>query len=140
MYLYENHMGGFYTTDYEQDQDDLYCEQCGDSDRYIGEVNIVKDALDLLLSSSWLDDYIYLLEFIDKEFGVDLLLPDTDKIQPEEIYFDKDGDVICKKYNDYCDNYYSYDETGTPRCYQCGFKLLEEIVKINLPETLNKSC
>lgn len=36
MYLYEGHMGGFYTSEDEIDYDDLYCEQCGDSDSLIG--------------------------------------------------------------------------------------------------------
>lgn len=31
-YLYENHMGGFYTTTRELDYEELYCEECGDSD------------------------------------------------------------------------------------------------------------
>jgi hypothetical protein len=37
MYLYESHMGGLYSTQEEQDYNDLYCEQCGDSDNFIGE-------------------------------------------------------------------------------------------------------
>ena len=37
IYFYENHLGGnIYTTDYEQDYDDLYCEECGDSDTFLG--------------------------------------------------------------------------------------------------------
>ena len=36
IYVYESHMGGLYTTGYEQDWDELYCEQCGDSDFLLG--------------------------------------------------------------------------------------------------------
>lgn len=36
MYIYENHMGGLYSSDYQLDFDDLYCEQCGDSDWELG--------------------------------------------------------------------------------------------------------
>lgn len=32
MYIYENHLGGLYASDYALDDDDLYCEQCGNSD------------------------------------------------------------------------------------------------------------
>ena len=45
MFVYENHLGGLYCTDYEQDWDDLYCEQCGDSDDYIGCFDSAKDVL-----------------------------------------------------------------------------------------------
>lgn len=35
LYIYESHLGGnLYVTTYEQDYDDLYCEECGDSDTY----------------------------------------------------------------------------------------------------------
>ena len=32
MYIYECHMGGLYTSDEPLDYEDLYCEECGDSD------------------------------------------------------------------------------------------------------------
>ena len=31
-YLYESHMGGLSLTDCDMEYNDLYCEQCGDSD------------------------------------------------------------------------------------------------------------
>ena len=38
MYFYRGHLySNIYTEDYELDYDDLYCEQCGDSDDYLGE-------------------------------------------------------------------------------------------------------
>ena len=45
MFVYENHLGGLYCTDYEKDWDDLYCEQCGDSDWFVGEFDSAKDVL-----------------------------------------------------------------------------------------------
>lgn len=45
MYLYESHLGSLYTTDHEMDFTDLYCEQCGDSDRLVGEFNSAIDVL-----------------------------------------------------------------------------------------------
>lgn len=48
MYLYEGHLGSLYLTDYEKNFDDLYCEQCGDSDRFIGKCESSKEALYML--------------------------------------------------------------------------------------------
>lgn len=47
-YLYESHLGGFYSVDEPQDSDDLYCEQCGDSDWELGEYETLQDAWDIL--------------------------------------------------------------------------------------------
>lgn len=44
MYFYESHLSGIiYTTDYEKDYDELYCDECGDSDWYIGEFDSWED-------------------------------------------------------------------------------------------------
>lgn len=62
MYIYENHLGGgLYTSDNLLDYDDLYCEQCGDSDSYVGEADTREEAYELLK-----DDYDeeYLNEFL----------------------------------------------------------------------------
>lgn len=48
MYIYEGHLGGLYTSDYALDYDDLYCEQCGDSDWCIGYAETRADAWELL--------------------------------------------------------------------------------------------
>lgn len=37
MYLYKNHMGGFYDSEELKSYDDLYCETCGDGDTLVGE-------------------------------------------------------------------------------------------------------
>lgn len=47
-YIYEGHMGGLYCTDESQDYDDLYCEQCGDSDWELGYAETLEDAWNLL--------------------------------------------------------------------------------------------
>lgn len=49
MYLYESHLGGFYPTDEQLDNEDLYCETCGDYDWEIGEYNNKFDAWCLLM-------------------------------------------------------------------------------------------
>ena len=54
MYFYENHLGGnIYTTNYEQDYDDLYCEECGDSDTFLGEYDSWEDFIKDYDPDSW---------------------------------------------------------------------------------------
>lgn len=48
MYLYESHMGGFYTTEDQQSYDDLYCETCGDSDWELGEFETLEEFWNLI--------------------------------------------------------------------------------------------
>lgn len=48
MFIYENHLGGVYAEDIELDLDDLYCEQCGDSDFLIGSASTREEAWELL--------------------------------------------------------------------------------------------
>lgn len=48
MYIYESHMGSFYTSKELLDSDVTYCETCGDSDYLIGEAETIEDAWKLL--------------------------------------------------------------------------------------------
>ena len=57
MYIYESHLGGLYTSDEYLDYDDLYCEQCGDSDWLIGYADTRKEAWDLLTDYTDIDGY-----------------------------------------------------------------------------------
>lgn len=43
MYYYESHMGGIYTSVEYYDFDDLYCEECGDSDTFLGDYETFKE-------------------------------------------------------------------------------------------------
>lgn len=70
MYIYESHLGGLYTSNEYLDYDDLYCEQCGDSDWLIGCVTtrteaweLLKDDTDINGSGGW--DYDYVQRFIN---------------------------------------------------------------------------
>ena len=70
MSIYESHMGGLYTSDEPLDYEDLYCEECGDSDQLIGYAetredawNLFKDDPDIDGSGGW--DYDYIQEFIN---------------------------------------------------------------------------
>ena len=48
MYVYENHMGGLFTSDRELSYEECYCETCGDSDWLIGEADTREEAWELL--------------------------------------------------------------------------------------------
>ena len=71
MYIYEGHMGGLYTSDEPLDYEDLYCEECGDSDWLIRYAETKEEAWNLLLkddtdidgSGGW--DYDYVQAFIN---------------------------------------------------------------------------
>ena len=74
MYIYEGHLGGLYATEYPLDYDDLYCEECGDSDWLIGYANNKKEAwklfegkLDINGSGGW--NYEYVKNFINEHFS-----------------------------------------------------------------------
>lgn len=66
-------MGSLYTSYELLDYDDLYCEQCGDSDLLIGCAetreeawNLLKDDTDINGSGGW--NYDYVLNFINENF------------------------------------------------------------------------
>lgn len=48
LYIYESHLGGFYYTNEEQDDESLYCEQCGDCDTYLGKAEDAYDVAEIL--------------------------------------------------------------------------------------------
>lgn len=48
MEVYESHLGGIYFNDTELDYKYLYCDQCGDSDSYLGHANTWEDVVDMV--------------------------------------------------------------------------------------------
>ena len=71
MYIYENHLGGLFTSDRELSYEECYCETCGDSDWLIGETDTREEVLELLRDE---DGYIpytdeYMQEFLNENFG-----------------------------------------------------------------------
>lgn len=73
MYIYESHMDGLYVSYDELDYEDLYCEQCGDSDWLIGYAEtredawrLFKDDVDIDGSGGW--NYDYIQEFINSHW------------------------------------------------------------------------
>lgn len=73
MYIYQGHLGGLYTSDDILDYEDLYCEECGDSDWLVGyastreeALNLLKDDTDIDGSGGW--DYNYVQELINENW------------------------------------------------------------------------
>lgn len=48
LYVYESHLGGYYTSPYELDINGLYCEECCDYDEKIGMASTRAEAFKLL--------------------------------------------------------------------------------------------
>lgn len=71
MYIYENHMGGLFTSDHELSYEECYCETCGDFDFLIGEADTREEVIELLRDGDgfvlYTDEYIQ--EFLYDNFG-----------------------------------------------------------------------
>lgn len=66
MYFYESHLGGIYTSNKKYSYDDLYCDECGDSDWYIGEYDSWEDYIKDIDA----ENFIYSLEYLSEESGL----------------------------------------------------------------------
>lgn len=44
LYWYASHLGGIYSSTHRIEDDDLYCDQCGDSDEYLGQFETEEEA------------------------------------------------------------------------------------------------
>lgn len=59
MEVYESHMGGIYFDNEVLDYDDLYCEQCGDSDTHLGHVDTWEELETMLVWEYEDEDEVY---------------------------------------------------------------------------------
>lgn len=73
MYIYENHMGGLYSSEDYIDISDLYCETCGDSDECLGQFSSAKEficfyreEIDFDGNGGWSPQYI--ADFVNETF------------------------------------------------------------------------
>lgn len=68
MYIYRSHLGGFYTSKKYLDYNQLYCEDCGDSDVCLGEADTWQEAVDAIgiLEVGEFPDFY--LDFFREEF------------------------------------------------------------------------
>ena len=67
MYIHENHMGGLYASYEFLGYDELYCEQCGDSDILIGYAETKEDAYNLLKNDiDVFDEDVYDMDYVER--------------------------------------------------------------------------
>lgn len=59
IYLYENHLGGWYTLDHYEEPD--YCETCRECDEYVGSFRSLEDIALKLLKENASDEEIQLV-------------------------------------------------------------------------------
>lgn len=81
LYIYENHLGGLFSSERELDFDEIYCEDCGDSDTLIGCADTAETAWQLLQHYTYTEDnngentgdysLNYVLDFISSNFPLD---------------------------------------------------------------------
>lgn len=104
VYIYEGHLGGLYGLYDLLDYDDLYCEQCGDSDRELGYVESSADILTLLAddidwpsgSGGWALDYVLELVaecFPDEELSKEQALEIIANARTDDESEDENGRV-----------------------------------------------
>ena len=70
VYVYESHLGGLYTSDDYIPFDELYCEQCGDSDYEIGQFDTFEEFLRYYADNIYVDP-------LDDGYSLDLVISDV---------------------------------------------------------------
>ena len=66
MEVYESHLGGIYFSEDVLDWDELYCDECGDSDTHLGHANTWEEVIPMLKCGQKEDDeFIYDQEYIN---------------------------------------------------------------------------
>lgn len=62
MEVYENHLGGIYFDERVLSFDDLYCEQCGDTDWHLGHADTWEEVMELITDEDgwcrYAEDYL----------------------------------------------------------------------------------
>jgi hypothetical protein len=74
MEVYESHLGGIYFSEDVLDWDELYCDECGDSDTHLGHANTWEEVISML-KWGWEEDdeFKYDQEYVNdlkKEFEI----------------------------------------------------------------------
>lgn len=136
-YVYESHLGGLYTSDYELDYDDLYCEQCGDSDSLFAVVDETNknDVLELIeeLCFDWkyARDIEYIKEFIQENFyEVDIIFPQEDLLPNREWIAKDEYYHQCTYFMNQCEDYSDFSDD--PDCQLCSLNWNYELGELNI--------
>ncbi len=131
-YFYESHLGGIYSSDYPLEHEDLYCDQCGDSDWLIASIRTGCDLLwfivDLQQECYGIE---YIREIIAREYPLlDIKIPNIDEYKANIP--DRD-DVYCDPYCDECFYMAGHNE-HYPSCVGCTQTYEYALFTSNPPE------
>lgn len=87
MYIYESHLGGFYSSEFQLDYDRLYCDSCGDSDILVGEFdsNSKEDAIRFIKSIADLYYGESLIDYVKDMFNVHITKNEIRSIEREAM-------------------------------------------------------
>lgn len=101
-YIYDGHAGGFYISDEEIPDDDLYCENCGDYDELIFTMEDICD-LQRLLNYMFTEYYT-----LDCMFEI---IEDLKKYYDDEKYIELSKEIFLDKIIRYASKLKYYDKT-----------------------------
>lgn len=101
-YIYDGHLGGFYISDEEIPDDDLYCETCGDYDELIFTMEDISD-LQRLLNYMFTEYYT-----LDCMFEI---IKDLKKYYDDEEYIELSKEIFLDKIIQYASGLKYYDKT-----------------------------
>ena len=133
-YFYESHLGGIFSSEYELDWDDLYCDQCNDTDMLYAVIKTGGDLLwfiNNLHEDGYSDEYI--CEILDEYYpDIDVYLPPFSPFKGnlEDYYYNKgvEMEILEDEYNEderylremICGNDCIYaGEEFIPECCDC---------------------
>ena len=87
-YLYESHLGSIYTSDSILDDGDLYCEQCGDRDWFIGSFKNIQEFWELIEDDCDINGGCLSLQYIYPIMVEEFDLPD-------DVKYERDCGFCC---------------------------------------------
>lgn len=86
-WVYELHMGGLSASDTPIPDEDLYCEQCSDSDWEIGEFDTLADFLQYWADNIYVDDG-------DGGYPLKDVLDDVAESFDDKMTYDEAADIV----------------------------------------------
>lgn len=99
-YIYDSHIGGIYVSDEELNHEDLYCEQCGDSDQLLGMFetladfwNIIKDDCSIEGSGGYSLQHVFPIICAEFDYPFDLYF-DSSYEAEEGFCSNTDADIV----------------------------------------------
>lgn len=101
MYIYESHMGGLFTSEGEYDEDQLYCETCGDWDVLVGEASSYAEAWAWLRPQTSIEgrggyEVGYIKRFLAENFEIPKEQTVTNR-EALKYYYDEDFSGLSDK-------------------------------------------